>query len=92
MSQGFIGGLQEQVRDGLRNIVGVCETCGHTKRPVQPIAGEIGISPVILAKFIRGEAGVSMQTFDALYGYVQAHKDDAPAASDEASAEAMAEA
>jgi hypothetical protein len=66
----FSGGIVEQVRSGLRNAVGVCETCGHTVNPIQPVADQIGISPVILAKFIRGESGVSMDTLDAMYGFV----------------------
>lgn len=91
VEKGHSGGLIEPVREGLRQIVGVCQTCGHTIRPIQPVAEEIGVSPVVLAKFIKGDAGVSMLTFDALYGYVQEHQNEAAATPTEASAEAVAE-
>lgn len=89
----YAGTVSNAIREQVRNFIGVCESCGHTLKPVQPIANQIGIAPVILAKFIRGEAGVSMETLDRLAGYVQEHENDAP--EDEAetdAAEAPAEA
>jgi hypothetical protein len=51
------------------------------------VAEEIGVSPVVLAKFIRNESGVSMDTFDAMYGYVQEHANEIAATQNEATPE-----
>lgn len=88
----YAGTVSNAIREQVRNFIGVCESCGHTLRPVQPVAKAIGIAPVILAKFIRGEAGVSMETLDRLAGYVQEHADDEPEVEGEATAEATASA
>jgi hypothetical protein len=75
----FDGGLVDTLRNDLREIIGVCQTCGHFTNPVQPIADEVGITPVTLGKFIKGEAGVSMDTFNALWGFASQRKAQAEA-------------
>lgn len=76
----FDGGLVESLRNDLREIIGVCQTCGHFTNPVQPVADEVGITPVTLGNFVKGNAGVSMETFNALWGYVATRKAEADAA------------
>lgn len=88
-AQSFTGNLAANLRDGLKEIVGVCETCGQWTSPISKIADEVGITPVTLAKFIRGEAGLSLASFDALYGYVQSKQ--AQAASEQGDASEASE-
>jgi hypothetical protein len=87
--QNFSGNLTNTLRDNLKEIVGVCQTCGQWTSPVQPIADEVGITAVTLAKFIRGEAGLSMGSFDALWGYVTSYQEKA--ASEQADASEASE-
>lgn len=89
----YAGTVSNAIRESVRSYIGVCESCGHNIRPVQPVAKEIGISPAILSRFIRGEAGVSMSTLDMLAGYVDAHQNDPlPDATEVAEAEVEGEA
>lgn len=72
----YTGALSNQVREAVKGFVKVCDSCGHTIRPIQPLAQAMGIAPAIVAGFIKGERGVSMETLDKLWGYVQQHQND----------------
>lgn len=64
-------GIVEQVRGSLNDLLDVCENCHRPQNEVAPLAKEIGVSPVILAKFMKGIAGVSMETFDKIHSWLQ---------------------
>lgn len=85
----FDGGLPDQLRADLLEVIGVCETCGHFTNPIQPIADEVGITPVTLGKFVKGEAGLSMGSFNSLWGYIATRK--ARAAAEAEASEAPAQ-
>lgn len=67
-------GIANQVRNDLNSIIGVCETCHRPLHSVAPIAEKIGVSAVVLAGFIKGQKGLSLETFDRVYGWVQEYK------------------
>lgn len=60
-----------ELRSKLNEIVGVCVACHRPINPIQPIAEQAQVTPITLAKFMRGEAGLSLETFTRLWTYVQ---------------------
>lgn len=71
------GGIVEQLRNDLNAFVGVCETCHRPLNAVGPLATRAGVNPVILANFMKGRKGVSMDTLNILWKFVQDEKANA---------------
>lgn len=69
-----VGGIVEQVRNDLNGMVGTCETCHRPLNSIGPLATEAGVNPVILANFMKGRKGVSMDTLDTLWKFTQNRK------------------
>ena len=67
-------GIVERVRTDLNSIIGVCETCHRPLHSVAPIAAEIGVGQVVLAGFIKGSKGLSLETFDKVNNWVEDYK------------------
>lgn len=67
-------GIVQQLRNSLNDIIGVCETCHRPLRSVAPIAEQAGVSAIVLAGFIKGQKGLSMETLDKVWGFVEDYK------------------
>lgn len=67
-------GIVQTLRNDLNDIIGVCETCHRPLRSVAPIAEQAGVSAIVLAGFIRGHKGLSMETLDKVWAFVADYK------------------